>query len=83
MGKAVVSTSVGAEGLAVDHGVNILIGDQPEEFASAVVRVLTDETLRHRLEHQARRTAETLYDWDVIGGPMIKRYLSLIRAKSN
>lgn len=40
MGKAVVSTSLGAEGLPVKHGKNILIADHPREFAGAVVRVL-------------------------------------------
>src|SRR5262245_49218741 len=38
MEKPVVSTSIGAEGLPVDHGSELLIADTPEEFAGAVVR---------------------------------------------
>jgi glycosyltransferase involved in cell wall biosynthesis len=49
MGKAVVSTRVGAEGLPVVHGEHVLLADEPEEFANAVVRLLGDKELRGRL----------------------------------
>jgi glycosyltransferase involved in cell wall biosynthesis len=68
MGKAVVSTSVGCEGLAAVDGVNIIVRDDPEEFAQAVVSVLKDRALRERLGAAARRTVEERYSWDVIGG---------------
>lgn len=67
MGKAVVSTSQGCEGLAAVDGVNILIRDEPAEFAEAVVQVLKDRALRERLGRAARRTVEDRYSWDVIG----------------
>ncbi len=67
MGKAVVSTSVGCEGLAAIDGVNILIRDDPAEFAEAIVQVLKDRGLRERLGRAARRTVEERYSWDVIG----------------
>jgi glycosyltransferase involved in cell wall biosynthesis len=63
VGKAVVSTTVGAEGLDVQHDRDILIADSPEAFASAVGRALDDVTLRERLGRAARRTAEALYSW--------------------
>lgn len=77
MGKPVVSTSIGCEGLAAVDGINILVRDDPKEFARAVVAVLTDATLRERLGQQGRRTAEELYSWDVIGRAMIHTYLSV------
>jgi polysaccharide biosynthesis protein PslH len=65
-GKAVVSTAVGAEGLDVDHGRNIILADGPREFAQAVWSLLKDENLRQRYE---RAAAEHIlqYDWRVIG----------------
>lgn len=77
MGKAVVSTSVGCEGLEARDGENILIRDTAEDFAQAVRNVLTDRALRERLGNAARRTAELRYDWEVIGKPMLARYLDL------
>jgi glycosyltransferase involved in cell wall biosynthesis len=74
MGKGVVSTSVGCEGLAVEDGENILIRDDPEEFAAAVAAVLDDPGLRQRLGDGARATAERIYSWEVIGMSMIETY---------
>ncbi len=78
MGKAVVSTSVGCEGLDARDGENILIRDDPAEFAAAVSSVLTDASLRTRLGHAARQTAEEQYDWEVIGRSMIPAYEKLL-----
>jgi glycosyltransferase involved in cell wall biosynthesis len=78
MGKAVVSTSVGCEGLATRDGENILIRDTPESFADAVAAVLTDYDLRRKVGAEARRTVEALYDWEVIGRPMLTYYRHLI-----
>ena len=46
MGKAIVSTSVGAEGLDLKDGEEIFIADEPTPFADAVTRLLTDASLR-------------------------------------
>src|SRR5213082_4323309 len=61
MGKAVVSTSVGCEGLAAEDGRNILIRDDPDGFAQAVCAVLRDAALRQRLGAGGRRTVELQY----------------------
>jgi polysaccharide biosynthesis protein PslH len=63
MGKAIISTSVGCEGLAVESGRNILIADTPESFAERVISVLEDKNLREALERNARECALT-YDWN-------------------
>jgi len=62
MGKAIVSTSVGCEGLAVEHCRNILVADTPDTFADCVVSVLSNAVLREDLERNARECALT-YDW--------------------
>jgi glycosyltransferase involved in cell wall biosynthesis len=74
MGKAVVSTSVGCEGLDAVDGQNILIRDDPAAFAAAVTTVLRDSGLRAALERNARITAEQRYSWTVIGETMRKLY---------
>jgi polysaccharide biosynthesis protein PslH len=65
-GKAVVSTTVGAEGLDVHHGDDILLADDPKRFAHAVVMLLKDESSRKRLEAASAATAAR-YDWPAIG----------------
>lgn len=77
MGKAVVSTSRGAEGLATVDGENILLADSADDFALAVLRVLEDQDLRATLEREARKTAETHYSWDVVGGRLRDLYHTL------
>jgi polysaccharide biosynthesis protein PslH len=64
-GKAVVSTNVGAEGLDVSPGADILLADDPGNFADAVVSLLKDRELRRRYERAASETAGK-YDWPII-----------------
>lgn len=77
MGKAVVSTSAGCEGLAAEDGVNILVRDSAESFAGAIRDVLEDSHLRTRLGAAARATAVKSYDWEVIGKAVLDEYASL------
>ena len=65
-GKAVVSTSVGAEGLDVHHGHDIVLADVPVAFAGAVTALLQDVELRRRYERTAAALAAK-YDWTAIG----------------
>jgi glycosyltransferase involved in cell wall biosynthesis len=65
MGKATVSTTVGAEGLDVEHGRDILLEDSPSDFAEAIVTLLQHEDVRRRFEAGAVATARK-YDWSVI-----------------
>ena len=78
MGKAVVSTSIGCEGLDVTEGQNILIRDTPETFAEAICSVLVDTDLRRRLGDNGRTTVEHSYAWDVVGPRMLRDYLQLV-----
>jgi polysaccharide biosynthesis protein PslH len=83
MGKAVVSTSVGCEGLDAIDGQNILIRDDPAAFAAAVLMVLRDSGLRASLERNARATAEQKYSWNVIGEKMRKVYGAVLERPTN
>ncbi|MBI4167037.1 MAG: glycosyltransferase [Acidobacteria bacterium] len=74
MGKAVVSTSIGCEGLAVKHGENILIGDSPAEFADEVVRTLRSPFLRKHIENNGRSLVEKRYSWEVVGARLEQAY---------
>ncbi len=65
MGKAVVSTTVGAEGLDVHHGQDIVLADEPNSFAEAVIRLLSDLPVRRRYERSAADLAAR-YDWRAV-----------------
>jgi glycosyltransferase involved in cell wall biosynthesis len=56
-GKAVVSTSVGAEGLDVHHGHDIILADSARELGDSVVQLLQDRELRQRYGRAAAETA--------------------------
>lgn len=77
MGKAVVTTSVGCEGLEVIDGQEVLIRDTPEAFAAAVKDILCEEDLRTRLSIAARERAVQTYDWDVLGRSLQRIYNTL------
>jgi polysaccharide biosynthesis protein PslH len=62
-GLPIVSTTLGAEGIAVRDGEDILIADEPAAFAEAVVRLLTDPALRTRLRENGRAGVTECYDW--------------------
>lgn len=64
MEKPVVSTAVGAEGLPVADGKDLLIADSPEEFASAVIRLLGDAVFATALGEQARATVCQQFGWE-------------------
>jgi glycosyltransferase involved in cell wall biosynthesis len=63
MGKAVVSTPIGAEGLPVQHDKNIVLAESPAEFAGQVTRLLKDRNERERIGKAARELVEQNYSW--------------------
>lgn len=64
-GKAVVSTTIGAEGLDIHHGEDILLADDAQSFAASVVDLLKNDEKRTRLGENAARLAAQ-YDWAII-----------------
>lgn len=78
-GLPVVSTSIGAEGLDVENGVNILIEDSMDKFAIKVIDLLMNKELRVRLGVAARELAMKEYDWWIIGKQLDKVYRLISR----
>jgi sugar transferase (PEP-CTERM/EpsH1 system associated) len=66
MGKAVVSTTIGAEGLPLTPGRDVLIADTPMQFAEAVSSLIRDGDARRRVEAAARRLVVDHYDWKAV-----------------
>ena len=63
-GRAVVSTTIGAEGLPAKNGENLLIADDAGTFADSVSRLLTNPDLRTRLGETGRELFESEFTWD-------------------
>ena len=65
MGKALVSTSIGAEGLSFQNGRDLLLADDASSFADALLLLLRDGQVRRKLEQAAVQLAAQ-YDWSVV-----------------
>ena len=74
MEKAVVSTSLGAEGLKAVHNENILVADEPDRFAECVLELLVDEEKRSHVGKAGRRLVESCYDWSIIAPQLEQAY---------
>ena len=79
MRKAIVSTSIGAEGLRVTDRENIVLSDDPEDFAREVLAVLDDDGYRGRLAESGMRTVEKYYRWEELGKKFSDYLCSVIR----
>ena len=69
--KPIVSTSLGVEGIGVEHGRELLMADTPSAFAESVLELLDDQRLRAgalttHLTENARRFVGDKYDWDTL-----------------
>lgn len=68
--KAIVSTTLGVEGIGVTHEEEMLLADAPDEFAVAILRLLTDQladgSLSHRLGQNAYKFVANRYTWERI-----------------
>ncbi len=70
MGRPVVSTSVGAEGLPLVAGRDLEIADDPRAFASRVLSLLSDPAARQQMADVARRLVAERYDWPAVAGTL-------------
>lgn len=66
LSKAVVSTTVGCEGLDVVDGEHLLVADQPGEFARQCIALMEDPSRRRRLGENARRLVEEKHRWELL-----------------
>jgi glycosyltransferase involved in cell wall biosynthesis len=78
-GCAIVSTHVGAQGLNVTNGQEIVLADHTTAFAQATIALLRDPAQRARLGQAARALACNEYDWSVIVPRLVRVYEELQR----
>ena len=82
MGRAVVSTPVGAEGLPVVDGRHVVLAHEPMSFARAVVRLMRDAPRRHAVEQAARTLVVERYDWSAVSGELETALLQIANCPS-
>jgi glycosyltransferase involved in cell wall biosynthesis len=75
MGKAIVSTPAGVNGLDLEPGEDFVLAKTATQMADAITELLGDEARRRRIEIAARRRVENDYGWDEIA----RRQASLYR----
>jgi polysaccharide biosynthesis protein PslH len=80
MSKAVVSTSVGAEGLPVRTGENIVLADAPKDFAESVISLLRDPNRRQRMGAAARALVQENYNWSRVAESFARTLAEVIPA---
>jgi len=81
MKKAIVSTSLGCEGINFRDGESVLLADTPEAFSQAVIRLFDDRVYRVRLAEQAYSTVASSYSWRAIGGRLNDVLKSAVQPK--
>ncbi len=74
MKKPVVSTTLGAEGLPADDGVNILLANTAQEFADRTVSLLVDDTRACKLAENGRQRVEKSFDWKCVADLLLQTY---------
>ena len=77
-GVPVVSTTLGAEGLDVHDGEDILIADTNEQLAEKIVSVIESEELRQRLSAGGRALVSERYDWSRLGANLFETFQQLL-----
>jgi len=80
-GVPVVSTTLGAEGLDIRHGENILVADTNEQLIEAIVSVVENEEQRRQLVAGGRALVFSRYDWSTLGASLFEVYRKLLAMK--
>jgi sugar transferase (PEP-CTERM/EpsH1 system associated) len=74
MGKAIVSTTAGVEGIRVEHERHLLIADTPADFVDCIIKLINNPQRRKKLGATARELACSRYHWDSIGQSLLVAY---------
>jgi len=81
MGKAIVSTSIGAEGIEYTDGKNIVIADDADSFAESVLTLLQNQGCRKKMEDEAKRLVAGKYSWRILADKLEEIYIDVIKEK--
>ena len=83
MGKAIVSTSLGAEGYPVANGQELMLADEPDSFAHAVLHLLDNRQRREELGRAGQALVQVNYDWGVLIPRLEQIYEGLRHSAAN
>jgi glycosyltransferase involved in cell wall biosynthesis len=83
LGKAIVTTSIGSEGITLRHGDNAVFADDAAAFADATLELLDSPERIARMGQSARRLAEAEYGWDAIGAKLLDCYAPLLARRAS
>lgn len=81
-GKAVVATPLACAGIQAEHGENVIVADDPAQFARWTLALLGNREARRRLGYNARQTAERTYGWDMLADRLEQLYLEVLDSAS-
>lgn len=81
LGRPVVSTTIGCEGLNVVDGKHLLIADTPEQIAEKTLRLLSDRQLYQEISINGRQLVVDQYDWNSIADRLLQVYEELLKGK--
>lgn len=76
-GKAIITTSIGTEGIPYTNGQDMLIADTAKDFSKAILDLLNNPSLKHNLQKSARTLAESHFDYKVSAKHLIDFYKTL------
>ncbi len=82
MANPVVSTTLGAQGLELDHDEHLLLADTADSFAAAMLRYLADASLRRRHGEAGRARILEKYTWQALGARLADRFETLTPSRS-
>jgi glycosyltransferase involved in cell wall biosynthesis len=81
LGKTIISTSIGAQGIKYENNINIIIADKPESFANSILRVINDVDLCKTMGKNASKLFKEEYEYKMIANRMISFYTYLLNEK--
>jgi glycosyltransferase involved in cell wall biosynthesis len=81
MARPIVTTSIGAEGLPVEHGRHLLVADTAQDFAAAIVSLLDDRALAERLGAHGRALVREGFEWTHVHRLVADSMNELVRAR--
>ncbi len=83
MKKPIVTTSIGCEGINVENRKSVLIADEPQKFADAVIELCRDRELANQLTHAGYDLVQQKYGWDSVGYKLDEAYKKLSSLSRN
>lgn len=81
MGKAIVTTAVGAEGLNLEDGEHALFANDPGAFISCIIKIFENRDLRIQLGNKSRDLVAKSYTWEIIGKKLNETYRKMCSEK--